>query len=389
MEYFFTDTQKTIQELAYSIAVERIKPWRARLDEEERFPHELMQMFAHSDLFGITIPEEYGGLGMTGLDSVLAIEQIARVCIGFATTYSACSLGAYPILLYGDHEIKKKYLPDIAKGIKYAAFALTEPNAGSDVAGIQTTAVRDGDYYVLNGTKQWITNGGDADIYTVIAITNRAKGPRGASAFVVEKGDVGFRFGKKEKKLGIRSSSTRELIFNNCRISADRLINREGMGFIIAMKTFDKSRPGVGALGLGLSQGALDIACQFARQRKQFGQPIMSFQAIQHMLADMATEIEASRALIYAVARFVDSNHKDVSKEVAMVKIFPTDTAMRVTTNAVQVLGGHGYMRDYPVEKMMRDAKILQIYEGTNQIQRNIIGQALNKEYARNKENFI
>jgi len=270
-----------------------------------------------------------------------------------------------------------------------AAFAVTESGAGSDVTAIRTTAVKDGDFYVLNGTKQWITNGGEADIYSVLAVTDKTKGPRGASFFIVEKGDPGFSFGKKEKKLGIRASATRELVFQDCRIPKDRLIAREGMGFIIAMKTFDKSRPGIGALGVGLAQGALDIAVEYARKRIQFGKPIITFQAIQHKLADMAIKTEAARALIYAAARHLDTDPPDAGKVAAMCKVFASDTAMEVATEAVQVLGGYGYMRDYPVEKMFRDAKILQIYEGTNEIQRNIIGQELNKEYGRVKDTFF
>ena len=245
--------------------------------------------------------------------------------------------------------------------------------------------MKEGDEYVLNGSKQWITNGGEAGIYTVIAITDRSKGPRGASAFILEADDPGFTVGKKESKLGIRASATAELIFNNCRIPADRLLAREGMGFIAAMRTFDLSRPGVGAQAVGLAQGALDEAAAFARVRKQFDKPIITFQAVAHMLADMAIKVEAARNLVYAVSRHIDSGAKEISKVSAMAKVFPTDAAMEVTTNAVQIMGGHGYMRDYPVEKMMRDAKILQIYEGTNQIQRNVIGQELNKEYGRKK----
>jgi alkylation response protein AidB-like acyl-CoA dehydrogenase len=319
----------------------------------------------------------------------LAVEQLAEACIGVATTFAASGLGAYPILLYGSEEQKQNYLTDIASGKRLAAFALTESSAGSDVEGIQTTAFRDGDYYVLNGTKQWITNGGEAEIYSVLAMTDRTKGPRGASFFVVEKGDPGFSFGKKEKKLGLRASATRELVFQDCRIPKDRLIGKEGTGFVIAMKTFDKSRPGIGILGVGLSQGALDIAVEYARKRVQFGKPIISFQAIQHKLANMAIKTEAARALIYSAARYMDTDPPDASKVAAMSKVFGGDVAMEVTTEAVQVLGGYGYMQDYPVEKMMRDAKILQIYEGTNEIQRNIIGQELNKEYGRMKESFF
>lgn len=389
MDYFLTEEQEMIKEIAAKIATEKVRPVRAELDESEEFPWDLMKIMAQSDLFGVYLPEEYGGLGGGVLENCLAIEELGRACIGVATTYAASGLGAYPILLHGSEEQKQKYLPVIASGEKLAAFAVTESGAGSDAGGIQTTAQRQGDFYLLNGTKQWITNGGEAEIYTVVAITDRAKGPRGASAFIVEKGDPGFSFGKKEKKMGICTSATRELLFNDCKIPADRLISREGMGFIVTMKTFDVSRPGIGALAVGLSQGALDISVEYARTRVQFGKPIISFQAVQHMLADMATETEAARALVYATAKYIDSGAKDISKLSAMAKLFPTDVAMRVTTNAVQVLGGYGYMRDYPVEKMMRDAKILQIYEGTNQIQRNIIGQELNKEYGRIKETFF
>jgi butyryl-CoA dehydrogenase len=236
----------------------------------------------------------------------------------------------------------------------------------------------------LNGTKQWITNGGEAEIYTIIAMTDRSKGPRGASAFILEKGTPGFEFGKKEKKMGIRASATRELIFNDCFISKENLIAKEGMGFIVTMRTFDKTRPGVGAQGVGLAQGALDEAVRYAREREQFGKKIISFQAVQHILADMATHVEAARALVYSVARYIDheKNPREISKVSGMAKLFASDVAMKVTTDAIQVLGGYGYMRDYPVEKMMRDAKILQIYEGTNQIQRNVIGLELSKEYA-------
>ncbi len=389
MNYFLTEEQQMIRELAEQIATEKIRPVRAELDEREEFPWDIMKVLAQSDLFGLYIPEEYGGLGGGIFENCLAVEQLARACLGVATTFAASGLGAYPILLYGSEEQKRTYLSDIAAGKRLAAFAVTESGAGSDVSGIQTTAVEDGDHWVLNGTKQWITSGGEAQIYSVLAITDRTKGPRGASFFIVETGDPGFSFGKKEKKLGIRASATRELVFQDCRIPKQRLIARQGMGFIIAMKTFDKSRPGIGALGVGLAQGALDIAAEYARTRSQFGKPIINFQAIQHKLADMAIHTEAARSLIYAGARHMDTDPADASKVAAMCKVFASDVAMKVATDAVQVLGGYGYMRDYPVEKMMRDAKILQIYEGTNEIQRNIIGQELNKEYGRKKESFF
>jgi len=385
MDYFLDEEQSMIRDLAREIADEKIMPIRAELDEKEEFPWEIMNILAQSDFLGIYIPEKYGGMGKGGFELSIAIEELSRACLGVSTTYAANALGTYPILLYGSDEQKKKYLSDIASGKKLVAFALTEASAGSDAAGVQTTAQLDGNEYIVNGTQQWITNGGEAEIYTVIAITDKNKGARGASAFVIEKGTPGFSFGKKENKLGIRSSSTRELVFENCRIPKENIIGRPGMGFIVAMKTLDKSRTGVGAQGVGVAQGAFDAATEFAKERKQFGQPVISIQAVQHMLADMATEIEAARSLVYAVAKFIDTDAKDVSKESAMAKLFATDVAMKVTVNAVQVMGGSGYMREYPVEKMMRDAKILQIYEGTNQIQRNVIGQALIKETAKKK----
>ncbi len=383
MDYFLTEDQIMIRDLARQIAEEKIVPAREELDEKEEFPWEIMRVLSQADLFGLFIPEEYGGLGKGNLELCIAVEELSRACLGVATTFAANALGTYPILLFGSDDQKKKYLPEIALGNRLVAFGLTEPNAGSDAGGIQTTARLDGDAYILNGTKQWITNGGEAEVYTIIALTDKKKGARGASAFIVEKDTPGFLFGKKEKKMGIRASSTRELIFDECKIPKENIISKEGLGFIIAMKTLDNARVGVGAQGVGTAQGAFEEALKFARQRIQFGHPIISFQAVQHMLADMATEIEASRSLVYSVARYMDSGAKDASKVAAMAKVFATDTAMKVTTNAVQVMGGSGYMREYPVEKMMRDAKILQIYEGTNQIQRNVIGQALIKEAAK------
>lgn len=384
MDYFLTEEQQMIVDLCRDITDQLIVPVRARLDEEEEFPVDILQAMAKADLFGIYIPEEYGGLGGGTFEIVLALEELGRGCVGIATSFAANALGVFPILLSGSSALKEKYLPEVAAGNLWAAFALTEANAGSDASGIQTTAVLDGDEWVLNGTKQWITNGGEAQLYTVVAMTDRDKGPRGASMFVVEEGDAGFSYGKKEKKLGIRASSTRELIFKDCRIPKDRLIGKVGMGFITVMKTLDKSRPGIASLGIGLGQAALDEAVVYAKQRVQFGKPIISFQAVQHMLADMAIQLEAARALVYAAAKHIDTYPKDMSKASSMCKVMATDMAMKVTTDAVQVLGGYGYMREYPVEKMMRDAKILQIYEGTNQIQRNVIGQELNKEYTRN-----
>jgi alkylation response protein AidB-like acyl-CoA dehydrogenase len=387
LDYLLTPEQKMIQDLARKVAEEKMLPVRTELDEKEEFPWEIIKISAEAGLMGVSMPEEYEGFGGGILEYCLVAEELSRVCLGIATSVVASGLGAMPILLFGGPLQKKKYLPDIAKGRKLAAFGLTEADAGSDAGAIRTTAIRKGNGYVLNGTKQWITNGGEAEIYSIIAMTDRSKGPRGASAIIVEKGTSGFEFGKKEKKMGIRASATRELIFRDCYVPQENLIGKEGMGFIVTMRTFDRTRPGVGAQGVGLAQGALDEAICYAREREQFGKKIISFQAIQHLLADMATQVEAARALVYAIARYIDQSEipKEISKVSGMAKVFASDVAMKVTTDAVQVFGGYGYMREYPVEKMMRDAKILQIYEGTNQIQRNIIGLELSKEYAGKK----
>ena len=385
MDYFLTEEQQMIKELAAKIADEKIAPVAIQYDEEATFPHDIVKILADSDLCGVYISEKYGGLGGGIMEMVVVVEELSRACGGIALAFASTGLGTFPIIIFGTDEQKKKYLPDIASGKKLAAFGLTEANAGSDAAGIQTTAELDGDEYVLNGTKQWITNGGEAEVYTVVACTNKSKGARGFSAFIVEKDTPGFSFGKKENKMGIRASCTRELIFDNCRIPKENLLAREGMGFIVAMKTLDKTRPGVAAQALGIAQGAFDAAVKYSRERVQFGQPISSFQAIQHMLADMAIQIEAARSLVYSTCRFIDGGAKEFSKESAMCKVFASDTAMKVTTDAVQILAGYGYMKEYPVEKMMRDAKITQIYEGTNQIQRNVIALQLIKEAAAKK----
>jgi len=380
MDYFLTEEQQMIKDLARRIAVEKIVPVRAKYDEGEEFPWEIIKVLAQSDMCGVYIDPKYGGLGGGVFELCLIVEELSRACGGITLALAATALGAHPIIEFGTEDQKQKYLPDIASGKKLAAFAVTESSAGSDITIMQTTAKKDGDDYILNGTKQWISNGGEAEIYIVIAMTNKTKGTRGSSAFIVEKGVPGFSFGKKEDKLGIRGSCTRELVFEDCRIPKENLLGREGYGFIIALRNFDFSRPGVGAQALGIAQGAFDAAIEYAHQRVQFGQPITSFQGIQYMLSDMATQIEAARALIYATARAIDKGEKKFSKESAMSKVFASDMAMKVTTDAVQILGGYGYMKDYPLEKMMRDAKITQIYEGTNQIQRNVIAQSLIKE---------
>jgi len=358
---------------------EVVKPQRAKLDEESRFPREIMQELAKVDLLKVFIPEEAGGLGGGCMEMCIVTEELSRVCAGVATTYSANALAAMPIILFGSAEHKEKWLGPIASGKKFAAFALTEADAGSDASRVKTTAIEDGDHYILNGTKQFITNGGEADIYTVIALTDPKKGPRGMSAIMVEKGTPGFSFGKEEDKLGIRASKTTELAFDDCKVPKENLLGKRGMGFIITIKTFDQTRPGVGAQAVGIAQGAMDETLAYAKKRVQFGKAITSFQGIQFMLADMATQLEAARALVYATARMIDAGAKNVGAESAMSKLFASDMAMKVTTDAVQIMGGYGYMKDYPVEKFMRDAKITQIYEGTNQIQRQVIAHSLIK----------
>jgi len=379
INYFLSEEEEMIKELARKIAEEKIKAQRAYYDETQEFPWDIVKIMAESDLFRIFIPEEYGGFGGGVMSLTLAVEELSRGCAGIALAYAGTALGTFPILLFGNEEQKKKYLPRIAEG-ELTAFALTEAQAGSDAGNIKTRAEKRGDYYILNGTKQFITNGGEAGIYTVIALTNPEKGARGASAFIVEKGTPGFSFGKKENKLGIRASATRELIFQDCKVPKENLLGKEGMGFLIAMRTFDYSRPGVAAQALGIAQAALEEAVKYAKQRVQFGVPIANFQAIQHMLADMAMKLEAARALTYQVARNIDAGETKITKESAMVKCLASDVAMEITLNAVQIFGGYGYMKEYPVEKLMRDAKITQIYEGTNQIMRNIIASQLLKE---------
>lgn len=383
MDYLLTEEQKMVKGLAHKIAEEKIRPVAAKYDQSEEYPWEIIKIAAEAGLFGLFIPEEYGGMSVNVLNLCLATEELSRACGGIAVCYAASALGTFPIVLFGNEEQKKKYLPDLASGKKVAAFAVTEPEAGSDASAIKTTAKKEGEHYILNGLKHFITNGGDAQIYVVIAMTDKAKGARGASAFIVEKGTPGFTFGKKEEKFGIRASSTRELIFTDCKVPAKNLLSKEGMGFIVTMRTFDMSRPGVAAQALGIAQGALELAVKYAKERHQFGKSISSFQGIQWMIADMATEIEAARGLVYTTARMVDAGIKDVGKESAMAKMYASDVAMKVAVDALQIFGGYGYMRDYPIEKYVRDAKITQIYEGTNQIQRNIIALSIIKELAK------
>jgi alkylation response protein AidB-like acyl-CoA dehydrogenase len=383
LDYGLTEEQIFIRDCAHEIAEKRIRPIAAHCDETGEFPWEVIKALGAADLGGVYIEEQYGGLGSATpiMNMVIVAEELSKACGGIALAFAATGLGTIPIIVSASHEQKLKYLPDIASGKKLAAFGLTEASAGSNVAGMTTRAVKDGDYYILNGTKQWITNAGEAEIYSVFAITDPKKGPRGISAFIVEKGTEGFTFGKEENKLGIRASATRELVFQDCRIHKDQLLGREGTGFITAMKTFDLSRPGVAAQAVGIGAGALDLAVEFANNRKQFGVPVSSFQGLRFMLADMAMRVESARALLYATARHIDTHPGErYTLYSAMSKCYASDMAMSVTTDALQVFGGHGYMREYPIEKYMRDAKITQIYEGTNQIQRDEIGRALIQE---------
>jgi len=373
MNYFLTEEQETIRDLTRKIAEEKVKPVRAELDEKGEFPHEIMEELARADLLRVSFPEELGGLGGGITEMCIVTEELSRICAGVATTYSANLLAAMPIRLFGTPEQQEKYLPRIADGESYAAFALTEASAGSDASGVKTTARETDDGFILNGTKQFISNGGEAEIYSVIVSTDPNRGARGMSAIIVEKGTPGFDFGKEENKMGIRASKTTELVFSDCLVPKENLLGRRGQGFIVALRTFDRTRPGVGAQAVGIAQGAFEEAVAYAKQRIQFGKPITSFQGIQFMIADMATQIEAARALVYASAREIDAGVKDVAGSSAMAKLFASDMAMKVTTDAVQIMGGYGYMKEYPVEKYMRDAKITQIYEGTNQIQRGVI----------------
>ena len=383
LDYGLTEEQVFIRDCAREIADKKIRPVAAHHDETGEFPWDVVKALAAADLCGAYIDEKYGGLASDTpiMNMVLVTEELSKACGGIALAFAATGLGTLPIIVAGSEEQKEKYLTEVAAGRKLAAFGLTEANAGSNVAGMQTRAVKDGDDYIINGTKQWITNAGEAEIYTVFAITHPEKGARGISAFIVDKDTPGFTFGKKEDKLGIRASATRELIFQDCRVPKSQLLGREGTGFITAMKTFDLSRPGVASQAVGIAAGALDHAVAFSNSRRQFGVPVSSFQGLRFFLADMAMKVEASRALVYATARHIDWHPKDRSTLYsAMSKCFASDMAMEVTTDAIQVFGGHGYMREYPIEKYMRDAKITQIYEGTNQIQRDEIGRALIQE---------
>ncbi|MDR3630944.1 MAG: acyl-CoA dehydrogenase [Desulfocapsaceae bacterium] len=381
MNFELTEEQNLIREMVREFAEKEVAPSAAQRDEEEHFDRALMfDRLAELGLTGIVFPEQYGGAGADYISYAIAVEELSRVCASTGVTLSAhLSLGANPIYLFGNEEQKMQYLAPLAQGQKMGAFGLTEPSAGSDAGGTKTTAVRDGNDWVLNGTKIFITNAGEADTYVVFARTDKnAQKHHGISAFIVEKGTPGFTFGKKEKKMGIRSSPTMELVFEGCRIPKENLLGEEGKGFKVAMKTLDGGRIGIGSQALGIAQGALDAAIAYTKERKQFDVSIATFQGVQFQLADMATQVEAARLLIYNAA-YRASAGLAYSQESAMAKLMASETAMRVTTQSVQLHGGYGYTREFPVERMMRDAKITEIYEGTSEVQRIVIGTALTR----------
>ena len=362
---------------AREVAEKFVRPVAAELDRTGEYPWSVIEALRVYDLMGIWIPQEYGGHGAGVLDMCVVVEELSRACGGMGVAYAVNALGSFPIVLGGTEEQKRRYLPVVAKGERLIAFGLSEKASGSDAGSLRATAAKDGNHYVLNGEKKWTTNANAAEIYTVYASTNPERGTRGASAFIVEKGAAGFEIGKREQLMGIRCVPVHELHFHECRLPESALLGgKEGGGFANAMMTLDRARPGVAAQALGLAQGALEWAIRYTSERQQFGQSVMSFQAIQFMLADMAIQVEAARQLVYTAARAIDAGFSGVSKLAAMCKVFATDTAMKVTTDAVQIFGGYGYMTDYPVEKMMRDAKITQIYEGTAQVHRQIIGRS-------------
>ena len=377
MEFKLSKEQEMVRDVMREFTEKEVEPIAKEIDETGRFPRETVEKMARYNMLGIPFPVEYGGAGGDEVAYAIAVEELSKAC---GTTGVICSahtsLGCWPLFKYGTEEQKQKYLVPLAKGEKLGAFGLTEPNAGTDAAGQQTVAVLDGDNYILNGSKIFITNGGQADVYIIFAMTDKSKGTRGISAFIVEKDAPGFSIGKVEDKMGIRGSSTTELIFTDCVIPKENLLGKEGKGFGIAMSTLDGGRIGIAAQALGIAQGALDETIQYIKEREQFGRPLAKFQGLQWMIADMATEIDAARLLVYRAA-YNKANGLPYNKEAAMAKLFAANTAMDVTTKCVQLHGGYGFTKDYPVERMMRDAKITEIYEGTSQVQQMVIAANL------------
>jgi alkylation response protein AidB-like acyl-CoA dehydrogenase len=380
--FALTEEHEALRASVRELAEDKIAPRAAEVDESGEFPWDVHEALAKAELTAVHVPEEYGGAGADAIATAIVIEEVARACASSSLIPAVNKLGTVPLLLAGSEDLKRRYLPPLARGEALFSYALSEPEAGSDAAGLQTRAARDGGTYVLNGTKRWITNAEVAAYYTVMAVTDPAAGASGISAFVVEKGDQGFSFGAPERKLGIKGSPTRELYFDNCVIPADRLIGEEGAGFRIALATLDHTRITIAAQALGIAQGALDYAISYVKERRQFGKPVAEFQGVQFMLADAAMRIEAARQLTYAAAAkseraIAGEAARDLTFFSSACKCFASDVAMEVTTDAVQLLGGYGYVKDYPVERMMRDAKITQIYEGTNQIQRVVMARQL------------
>lgn len=382
MQFGLTQEQEMFRQMAADVAKTAIAPKAAEVDQTGEFPWHVVDAYRQQDIYSLTVPEEYGGAGVDLLTFCVVVEEIAKVDATAAIILAVQELGLLPILLGGSEEQKQKYLPGFGTGELIAAFGLTEPEAGSDVSSLKMKAVRKGDKYVLNGTKVFITNGGIADVYSIFAVTDPEAKHRGISAFIVEKDTPGFSIGKIEDKMGIRGSQTAELIFENCEVPVENLIGQEGDGFKLAMMTLDRTRPGVAAQAVGIAQGAFDYAVQYVQDRKQFGKPLAAFQGLQFMLADMATQIESARQLLYKAASLIEAEGKDgkispyINRYAAMAKLHAAETAMKVTTDAVQILGGYGYIKDHPVERMMRDAKITQIYEGTSQIQKIVIARS-------------
>jgi butyryl-CoA dehydrogenase len=380
MQELLPKSAQDYMERAQHVARTAVQPIAAELDRSGEYPWSVIEALREADLMGIWIPEEYGGKGAGVLDLCIVVEELSKACGGVGVGYAVNALGSFPIIVGGSEEQKKKWLPPVASGEKLIAFGLSEKASGSDAGSLRTRAERDGDEYVINGDKKWNTNGNAASFYTVYCSTRPDRGHRGISPIMVEKGTPGFEIGKREDLMGIRCVPVHELHFKDCRVPAENLLGAEGAGFGNAMKTLDRARPGVAAQAVGLAQGALDWAIRYTSERQQFGQSVLSFQATQFKVADLATEIEAARQMVWTAARAIDAGVGNVTKFAAMAKVFATDVAMKVTTEAVQMFGGYGYCRDYPIEKYMRDAKITQIYEGANEIQRLVIGRALTKE---------
>src|ERR1700712_665969 len=372
-----TEDHRAVREAVREIAEREILPWAAEVDEHERYPVEAQKALEASGFGAVHIPEEYGGAGADAVATVIVIEEVARVCASSSLIPAVNKLGSMPIILSASEELKQQVLPSIAAGEAMISYALSEREAGSDAAAMRTRATADGDEWILNGTKSWITNAGISSWYTVMAVTDPEKRSNGISAFVVHKDDPGFEVGSKERKLGIKGSPTREIHFVNCRIPGDRIIGKPGTGFKTALATLDHTRPTIGAQAVGIAQGALDVAIAYVKERKQFGKKLAEFQALQFMIADMAMEIEAARTLVYQAAAATERGDANKGFLASAAKCLASDVAMKVTVDAVQLLGGAGYTRDFPVERMMRDAKITQIYEGTNQVQRLVRARSL------------